>query len=77
MEWQPIETAPTKGAFLVFGGEWEGEWSGTYPNNFIVLVEASGGSFSVAHTEYYGPCIVGPTHWYPLPEPPVSPQDAT
>jgi hypothetical protein len=67
-EWQPIETAPKDGRFLVAGGKWKGEWYGTKDYSGVALVEAD--SFYIANAEYYSPCIDSPTHWQPLPEPP-------
>lgn len=71
-KWQRIETAPKEqGArFLVFGGTWFGEISGSHPNNNIVLVEWSFGEFLVPDGDYYSVWIVKPIHWMPLPEPP-------
>jgi hypothetical protein len=72
MDWQPIETAPKDGRFLVFGGKWVGEWSGDsdYATE-VALVDRTYNAFDVADTEYYGPTIVAPTHWMPVPAPPA------
>lgn len=70
-KWQPIKTAPTGDVrFLVYGGSWCGEVSGTFDGSGIVLVERSGKKFVVADCDYYAAYIMGPTHWMPLPAPP-------
>jgi len=72
--WQPIETAPEGGRFLVKGGEWRGEWSPREPIAGAVMIDRiSGGDFYVADTEGYLPIIEGPTDWRPLPALPVKP----
>ena len=66
--WQPIETAPEDGRFLVNGGGWRGEWSPRQTIAGAVMVDRiSGGDFYVADTEGYLPIIDGPTHWQPSP----------
>lgn len=69
--WRPIETAPKDGRFLVFGGTWRGDWSGENQSPRAVMIDRDDAAFSVADTEYYGPEIVAPTHWRPLPTPPA------
>ena len=79
-QWQPIETAPKGGPFLVYGGELGGELS--YPAKSTEAVKVSGRAadnlyhkkgdvvFEVADTDYYAVWVVNPTHWMPLPEAP-------
>ena len=73
-EWQPIETAPMKGKFLVFGGEWVAESrDGGDPRTpaGVVMVNRSGRpKFYVADSDEFWPWIDSPTHWMPLPAPP-------
>lgn len=67
-EWEPISTAPTDGPFLVKGGSWVGEWSGTQelkPDDVHLVdgfCEYQKG-FPVSATECYSPRIKEPTHW--------------
>jgi hypothetical protein len=75
-EWQPIETAPRQGRYLVWGGIIRSDAFSDYTNKYIVLVEVDCDDdlepicFSVADSEYYSPSIENPTHWMPLPKPP-------
>lgn len=62
-EWQPIETAPIKGTFLVWLPEPDGRMGSqvalmmNHPN-----VQFINGNFAFDLSK--------PTHWMPLPEPP-------
>jgi hypothetical protein len=91
-EWQPIETAPMEGRFLVFGGTWisEEDLEWRRPSG-VALIEAnessvvreqrgpysrkSGRYYSPADGDYsgggYPPYIKNPTHWMPVPAPPM------
>lgn len=64
MEWQPIETAPTKGLILAWDGEEVhiAEW---HPALIF------GGDWYIAEDE-----VIDPTHWMPLPAPPHETEDA-
>lgn len=77
-EWQPIETAPKDGrSILVFG------WPSNLEVNGNVLVSYKRAAiysaswdeideaFCLSGGSWLGP-FVKPTHWMPLPEPPVS-----
>jgi hypothetical protein len=71
--WLPIESAPRRGSFLVFGGEWVGESKDRNERSqaTITMVHRTGrGEFWVANAEEYWPWIEGPTHWQPLPAAP-------
>jgi hypothetical protein len=59
-EWQPIETAPKDGRFLVFLSDGAVEVAKRIPNSKTMVI---GGAFSFDRSEK-------PTHWMPLPEPP-------
>lgn len=69
-EWQPIETAPKEGKFLVAGGTWMGDVSANHPNE-ITIVERDFELFSECGGDFYSSCIKEPTHWMPLPAPPT------
>jgi hypothetical protein len=73
MTWQPIETAPTEGRFLVFGGMIETELGMPEPSPGPVLVEMFPYSkqFGAADVCYYGVWVNNPTHWAPIPEAPA------
>lgn len=60
-DWQPIETAPRDGTrVLLFRGEWmESMGIGYWSNDWMEF------------TMVGGECFPGPTHWMPLPPPPV------
>lgn len=71
--WLPIESAPRRGSFLVFGGEWVGESKDRNERSqaSITMVHRTGrGEFWVANAEEYWPWIEGCTHWQPLPAAP-------
>ena len=67
-EWQPIETAPRDGTFvLLFGpdgidmGKYE-PWAADYGSGWE--------RFRTAEYDNDGVMITHPTHWMPLPPPP-------
>lgn len=67
-DWQPIETAPDEGQFLIWNGEQisiasKGEWEGW---SFFTHEVKAEGNFNATSTVTIRP----PTHWRPLPEPP-------
>lgn len=78
MEWQPIETAPNEGEFLVYGGEVRPEVFSSYPADVTKVLGLGGGheSFVVADGDYHGCTVYGATHWMPLPPPPSEPGNA-
>lgn len=72
--WQPIETAPRDGAYILVtspqvGGTWVAKYCGEYqsgyrpPNPWMVML------LNTNHCKHRGATRV-PTHWMPLPEPP-------
>lgn len=72
-EWQPIETAPKDGTFLI--GGWTGDG---HKHPMIWSVDSAwrdGDGFSVDVSPESGetmrPTIDHITHWMPLPQPPV------
>ena len=67
--WQPIESVPKEGVFLVLGGQWHGEISDPSPSD-IAIVSYDGGQFSEVGGDYYSSWINNPTHWMPLPKAP-------
>ncbi len=79
-QWQPIETAPKSGPFLVYGGLLGGDLFDDVENLEVVKVSGryadsinfkkSDAVFEVADADYYGVWVVNPTHWMPLPEAP-------
>lgn len=81
-QWQPIETAPEGGPFLVYGGLLGGDLFDDVENLEVVKVSGrdaddvnfkkSDAVFEVADADYYGVWVVNPTHWMPLPQPPTS-----
>ncbi len=71
MEWQPIETASSQKDVLVWDGEnisiahrsdLFGDW----------YAVADGKTIWEGHRDRGGLMEVSPTHWMPLPDPPVS-----
>ena len=59
MDWQPIDTAPKDGSFLVQMDNGEMHVAKVHKGARIMIV---GGAFSFDRTEK-------PTHWMPLPAP--------
>lgn len=73
MNWQPIETAPLDGSFvIVFGSSRKGEKPiiDQCPMfaNFTMHWEKFGDGVWV---EFFSDAIVEPTHWMPAPEDPT------
>jgi hypothetical protein len=58
-EWQPIETLPDEGQFLIYLPEEIRQFQVMYKNHRFSMI---GGDFGFDLTK--------PTHWMPLPEPP-------
>lgn len=80
--WQPIETAPKDGtSVLIFGTKWRFDWAGDRDESFAAVCswcepmdDESG--WSIDHSTYYTTDCLVPTHWMPLPEPPVQATEA-
>ncbi len=73
MEWQPIETAPKDGTFILAICSPEAwcpvivRWNNNVVNDFgTVLEEGWGDEFKTYHIDG----LNMPTHWMPLPQPP-------
>jgi hypothetical protein len=72
MKWQPIETAPAEGPYLVYGGTCFSELNDEGETALVTKVEGRDGAyyFNVADVCYYGVWVKNPTHWMPLPAAP-------
>ena len=64
MAWQPIETAPKDGTWILLTEVLEGQMITGHP--FILYWDDRWGWGDI-----YGKRDVNPTHWMPLPDPPV------
>lgn len=83
MTWQPIETAPKDGAWvLLSGGKITYHWDGDTPPCMVVgqfTHELNGRILTEGHWQFawydggYFGIYEGPTHWMPLPDPPEIP----
>ena len=75
MDWQPIDTAPRDGTWvLVRGGRIDYGWDGDTDPPAVVAQWGEGGGaeywqFAWYDSGYYGE-YKSPTEWMPLPEPP-------
>lgn len=63
-DWQPIETAPKDGELLA--------WVRTAAGGRVATIEWCGGQWVESYDLAGWMPKYGPTHWMPLPEPPVS-----
>jgi hypothetical protein len=79
MKWQPIETAPKDGTLVLLAGGHDDNVNYTRDEKLIAFMQApcravwTGESWLIGLSEA---CCVGterenPTHWMPLPEPPL------
>ena len=80
MEWLPIESAPKDGTEVLLYGIWAGEIHGESKSPVIDIGSWAGGSSDYAGNDWWQlstgdayACWMRPTHWMPLPPPPVSP----
>jgi hypothetical protein len=64
-EWQPIETAPSDSAMLVFSRS----PIGRRPNHWVMTVARNDPRYG--WQTIHGKYSVHPTHWMQLPDPPV------
>jgi hypothetical protein len=72
LEWQPIETAPKDGTYLLLNTRYSEiviGWFGKDLNieNYNGWLYGDGDGYSTGY--YYNP--INPTHWMPLPKPPT------
>lgn len=71
--WKPIETAPDDEPILIIGGEvlvigMNASYALEIP---MVAQKLSTGNFDSLHTAVYSSEAINPTHWMPLPKPPI------
>ena len=71
MDWQPIETAPRDGTWILLrGGTSKYGWYGdNFPPMVCAQFDCSSWQFAYYESGYYGE-YKNPTHWMPLPAPP-------
>lgn len=69
--WQPIETAPKEGLFIVTGGAISDDLYRDDASYHMVIVKAQDEGhvsyYEVNDTCYYSVWVEDPTHWMPLP----------
>jgi len=70
--WQPIDTAPKDGTSVLLYGIWSGEVHGSANEYSILQASFSFKNWLVEGGEYYCAYVINPTHWMPLPAPPVN-----
>jgi hypothetical protein len=70
MKWQPIETAPKDETSVLLYGFWEGELNARDDQPEVWKAHFAYDKWWVEGGEYYSQCVINPTHWMPLPEPP-------
>lgn len=69
-EWQPIETAPKDGSHILVSCQYEGGERRSY---VVVWVKPFKGDGYWGDTDEFDPMWhQRPSHWMPLPEPPLS-----
>ena len=76
MEWQPIETAPKDGTFMILSGyKYNNEWRAAIADVFVMNARwVAYGRWCGRYEEWTGSRVdelYPPTHWMPLPPPPV------
>ena len=82
-DWQPIETAPVDGTWVLITSYNTANWSdgvdrsywqtqsAHYINGAWVIGTYADSQYGYMEVEYYTPYASGPTHWMPLPAPPI------
>jgi len=70
MEWQPIDTAPKETIVLVYG-YWDGELNEGDKVPDVWRAKFEFDLWWIDGGEYYSQYVRNPTHWMPLPNPPV------
>lgn len=74
MEWQPIDTAPKDGTFIILGGGmWGDEELAAAKRVMIARWLNDEWMVCVAEGGYSCFPIIGPTHWMPVPQQPGCP----
>lgn len=71
MKWQPIETGPRDGEYVILcnkKGTWVGRYVERYVSGFSPVNPWVSMMLNHRHLEYGSSHV--PTHWMPLPEPP-------
>ena len=74
MTWQPIETAPAEGPYLVYGGTCFSDLNDEGEAALVTKVDGKArnlmNDYEVSDVCYYSVWISNPTHWMPLPAAP-------
>lgn len=73
MMWQPIETAPNDGTYILLGsneGSWVARYTPVYQSGFVP--DNKWQSMMLNHDHMKRHPKLKPTHWMPLPTPPES-----
>lgn len=79
MKWNPIDTSPSEGQFLVTGGSFKTVMDFDVGEKYEVALVHAGDKppyrdeddpleYHLVHICYYQMWIENPTHWMPLPE---------
>lgn len=75
MEWQPIETAPKElehiGDFILVSEPWKHGKNGGYVSAAFWGKDEQAWLSATNH-DGYEHSVLTPTHWMPLPDPPIS-----
>lgn len=71
--WKDIETAPQDGTPVLGFGRMDGEICGCMGQPSITVMNFKYDEWTVIHTDYYS-VQVFPSHWMPLPPPPLASQ---
>ena len=66
--WRSIETAPKDGTSILLYGVWKGEVSKNPEYRDIFKAAYSFDEWVVCDSDIYGPIVLDPTHWMPLPD---------
>jgi hypothetical protein len=73
-KWQPIETAPKDGSYVLIAnmhGAWVAKWHPIFVSGFRPSTPWASMMLNHDHIEKTGR-YDPPTHWMPLPAPPIS-----
>lgn len=72
-DWQPIETAPRDGSYIILGnscGTWIGHYCATSPGGYVFENPWATMMLNHRHMEKFSSSV--PTHWKPLPPAPYT-----